>query len=377
MHGAWCLLLEWPGSLVDRISRDLAGSPARFSDGNGGATLTFLKLRNAGYIAQPLREIVGTLHESIDTAGAHGQELRRATMTSVEVAKYLRTGTREVVTLRRRGAFRTVGVARGSVLVPAFDRQEVEAIDRDMSRRLDLNRVNVRLGLPYYAVEQLCALGHIPLLKRPFFAARYVEPQTSRDAADRLEERLLFGRAGALDDARPLQVAMQMVGGRLKPWDAVVEAMLRGQLPYVVVEGREPLFRRIMVAKRDLLPFAFLPIARSGAAAPLMGTIDAGFDFDNRMTKRDAAEVLNLATRERTRLLAPYSTTPDPVVPVEAVLDLAARFVTNVEIAGRLGVPYQRVRLAAADIGIRRSSEAGYERSQEAAIVDAVLRRVP
>jgi hypothetical protein len=372
MHGAWRLLSCWPNAIRNRISQDIAAANRRFADGNQGATLRFLKLRDAEYLQQNLREVIRRLHESIDTAGPNGPRLRGETMTCVEVAKALSHGTAQVVALRRNSIFRTIGVARGPVLVPAFDRAEVMDVACDKRGRRDLDRANARLGLPYYAVEQLSALGRLPLLTHPFFKARYAEPQTTREALDHLCDRLIRDRTSRTPDDRPILTEMRMVGGRLKPWDAVIEAMLSGDLPYSLVDGTSPIFQRVHVRRENLLPYLQAQITRGEAITQLKTRIDTEFPFIDTMTKCDAAEVLNLAVKQATMLLSEYGTTPEPIVPIAEIEKMAKTYVTNTEIAVRLDMASQTVRGVARRLGIKRACEAGYERVHEAELVEAL-----
>lgn len=372
IHGAWELISGWPEAILGRIARDLEVA-SRGSDGTAGATRRFLKLRDYDFIAPELASLVGRLHRSIDTAGPLGADLKARTMTSLEVARYLRMGSQDVSALRRAGAFKTVGVARGSMLVPAFDREEVELIEREMHRRYDLNRVGAELGLPYYAVEQLCALNRLPLMPHPFFRARYSKPQITRKTARNLVQAITAAQQPYLEDAVSLVGLVRMVGGRLKPWDVIVEAMLDGGLNYTIEQGSTSLFQRIKVRREDIERYLELRIARVDQACPPDSGLNPHILFKEKMTKQDAAEVLNLSVREATNLLSGYPTRPDPTVPISDVLALAERYVTTVEIGTRLDVPYQRVLFAAKAVGIRRACDAGFERSLTAAIVDATI----
>lgn len=372
--GAWDLLASWPEAMNEHLNVSIATSARRHGDGNGGETLRFLKVRDFDHVPEQVRAIIHRFLDSIDTAGPNGAALRARTMTSSEAAKVIGLGTGIVVALRRDGGFRTVGVARGPYLVPAFDRAEVNQVRADMRRRWTLNRCNEKLGIPYYAVEQLAALGHLPLLQHPFFSKHYRQPQTSREAFEALCSRLVNGGCDHLDGAQPIHDLMHVVGARLKPWDAVIDAMLAGRLPYSVADGSEPLFQRINVMRDDILPLLQLQIARLPGSAPLAGSIDQSFAFIDAISKRDAAEVLNLAVRQSTELLKAYPTTPEPIIPLDHILRLSRQFVTSTEIAARLGVPHQTVRSGARTIGIGRLTEAGYERVSEPAIIVAAIK---
>lgn len=333
MHQAWQILTKWPHAMIDRFNRDLATSETRHSDGNGGRTVRFLKLRKQDHIPEPLRLVVQRFHDAVFISGPSGQRLRDATMPLKEVSKLLRLGTAQVVALRRSGALRTIGVIRERSMVPMLDRAEIQQIAREMRERRDLDSSNRLLGVPYYAAEQLCCLGRLPLLKHPFFEGRYTKPQTTSDAFHDLVTLLEGGSSQIIDASVPIIEGMKMVGGRLKPWDAVIEAMIAGNLPYSLTRGPGAVFARIRVRRHELLPHLAAPITRDGAITSLTARMTGVLQNSRVMTKLDAAEVLNLAARQGTKVLKGYPTTPKPVVPIQDVLSLADRFVTNTEIA--------------------------------------------
>lgn len=72
---------------------------------------------------------------------------------------------------------------------------------------------------------------------------------------------------------------MQMVGGRLKPWDAVIEAMLVGHLAYSFEDRFSPLFRNISVRHDDLLDHIAAPTTRGDVDTPLASRIDKCFRY--------------------------------------------------------------------------------------------------
>ncbi|WP_294315094.1 hypothetical protein [uncultured Sphingomonas sp.] len=85
--------------------------------------------------------------------------------------------------------------------------------------------------------------------------------------------------------------------------------------------------------------------------------METGLSFVDKISKRDAGEVLNLKVRQDTRLLIDYRESFD-----HDVIKKCLRAHTNTEIAARLGLTCQPVRLKAAALGSTRLSEAGYER---------------
>jgi hypothetical protein len=369
MHGAWQLLKGWPKSLADRISRDIPTTGRRHRDGNQGATIRFLNTRNADHIPQKLREFIAGFHESIDISGPQADRLMNMTITPVEANHALGLGVSRIIALRRQGVFRTIGLARGSAIVPFLEREGVMQVANNINERQDLNGCNERLGLPYYAVEQLCALGYLPLLEHRFFSAHYAKPQTTTTALDNLCNRLEAGRTRALANAISLKSAMHFVGGRLKPWDIVVDAMLRGELPYSLANGSKGLMERVIVRRADLLPHLVNPLTRDGKVTPLSHRIVQGFPFATVMSKRDAAEILNLDTKQGTAFLKSYPATGKAVVPVIDVEAFAQQYIASIELAARLNVSSPSVRSLTKALGIGQTSEAGYLRCDEAQLM--------
>jgi hypothetical protein len=368
MHEAWRILAGWPEAMKERISCAIATAERRYSDGNHGATLGFLALRNAEYLPPVLRDIIQRLHELIDTTGTYGADLLNQTMSCTEVSKALGLRSGKAVALRRDRILRTIGVARGNELLALFDRQEALDIAQAVQLRWELSRAKAILGLPYYAIEQLSALGRLPLLKHAFCMARFAGPLTTKAAFNRLTTQLETVRTHSLEDAKPIFVMMQMVGGRLKPWDAVIEAMLDRKLPYTLDKGEKPLFSRVRVRREDLLHHLHAPITRNGAATPLARRIDPEFHFLDRMAKCDAAEVLNLTPNQGANFLRDYPATGQPAMLISDVEMIAQQFFTRAEIATRLDIPHQRVPYAARALGIERCG-AGYSRSEEARLI--------
>lgn len=376
MHRAWQILKGWPHAMTDKFNRDLATSETRHSDGNGGRTVRFLKLRKQHHIPKPLRDVLQHLHDAVSLSGPHGERLRATTMPLKEVSRRIGLGTAQIVALRRGGAFRTIGVIRQRSLVPMFDRAEIEQLVRDIAQRRDLDRANRLLGLPYYAAEQLCALGRLPLLEHPFFEGRYSQLQTTSDAFRTLIS-LIESRSTAIDGPSiPIIDGMKMVGGRLKPWDAVIEAMIAEKLPFSLSDGPEAVFERVRVRRLDLIPHLAAPITRGDVMTSLTARMTLSRQNSSLMTKLDAAEVLNLGSNQGTKVLRAFPTTPKAVVPIDHVLSLAGKYVTNTEIAARLSTTTHVVRSVALGRRIRQACEAGYDRTRESELIGAVLERL-
>lgn len=376
MGQAWEAVKGWPHKVIEKMTSDIASSTSRHNDGNGGRSLAFLRLRAAGFVAEPVAAAIRDLHAMIDEDGPNGDRIKRETIGCTEVAHVTGISTSRVVALRRQGALRTIVVARGPLLAPVYDRGEIIDLDRDIRRRWDLRQGSLPLGLPYYALEQLCALGRLQRLHHPSFAVRYPEPQITEQAVLDFAAMIVAASSsiGSLGHTVPILSIVRMVGGRLKPWDAIIEAMLSGALPFEVRGSKGALFERIRVRRDDIRGLAALPITRPGTATALTIQMQPDFPFADHLTKRDAGEVLNLSVKQYTRHLRGYRTSSERVVPVEDVLRMAKDHVTNTEIAEQLAIAHQKVRFKAAELGVTRLSEAGYRRTlAERLLVPALM----
>lgn len=362
MGKAWQVLKGWPDAILDMIAQQLAVAPVHASDGNDGRTTDFLRLRSGAHVPVAVAGVIRKLHESIDEDGPNGERIRLQTMDCKEASRVIGIGTGKLVPLRRQGVLTSTTIARGPLIIAGFDRAEIENVAREIQGRCNLTAAGVALGLPYYGAEQLCALGHLTRLARPYFAARYPELQVTQGALQAFVKLISGKKTDGLGSTVPITSALRMVGGRLKPWDAIVTAMLSGDLPFEIAGGTQPLFGRIRVRKADLrIPAAEL-ITRPGAETPLTHLIDPDFAFADRLTKRDAGEVLNLTPKQFTPLLASYPSNPGRTVPIEDVLRIADQFISTTEIAERLDVTYKAVLGKVEELGIPRRSKAGFER---------------
>lgn len=137
---------------------------------------------------------------------------------------------------------------------------------------------------------------------------------------------------------------MKAVGGRHKPWGPVFRALVDEtlpagkRLPYVLVPGKEPLSRRILVpadSVHRVRAMHFDP--RDHAFRQIV--------YSDTMSKIDAGETLKLGFSQSIPLLAANRTktgTRERLVPVAYVLDLAMKHISSSELAARRGVTNQR-----------------------------------
>lgn len=374
MASAWRTLTAWPSAFREVIGRDLATSVTRHSDGNRGETLRFLRLRHRRHLPKEMRDVITRLHASIDLSGPDGVYLRSSTMTCKEVAKLLGDGTVPIVVHRRNRIFRTIGLANGDRMAPVFDRAEIHDVARDYRRRRHPGQAQSQLGLPGYAVDQLFTLGRLAVLTHPYFAARFSVPQLTTETLEELIDGLASQASPDVTSGVPLIEAMKMVGGRLKPWGAIIEAMLSGSLRFLLDHRDGSVFPRVRVVREELAMHVAATIVPGDVGTNTPGHIERTQLIRTMLSKTDAAEVLNLSIPQSSTLLARFPTSSMPSVPVVEVVALARTFVTNAEIAARLGCTTQTVVKVARNLDVQHHHHAGYDRKHEAEIVRAVAR---
>lgn len=167
-----------------------------------------------------------------------------------------------------------------------YDADQIDGLEATFRGNISLNACSNRSGLPVYAIEQLCFAGLLEWEDHPAVQLTRTWTCIRRHSADSLEGSL--ARA-ALREAPPggtisLSRASARIGGREKPWAAILAALIERRLPCWRTGGRlGPTTLRVF--PRDLQPFEMLV---DEAAAP------PGFERADSLSQLDLAELLNL-----------------------------------------------------------------------------------
>lgn len=351
---AWRFAMAWPDSMTDLVAEGVSTSEARGGDGNGGATRRFLQLPGSRYVTPHVSRVIRQFVANIDLTGPHGDELRRKTIGVKEAARITSISDGDISKIRRKRGLQTHAIMRAGTLVPYFDRSEVLAVDRMIKKRWDLKRATTPLGIPLYGVEQIVAMGDLDLLEHPLFALHYPCLQTTEAEVLALSERIRGNSGSRPANAVPIVTAIRRFACGLKPWGYVVRAMLAGCVRYHVdSDAAGPLMSSIVVEEASIAPFASQSF--SGGKRVVA--------FSTSMTRRDAAEVLNIGPREATALFASVPPSTSRMVDVSRVEELARAFITPGEIALRSGRSVRWAMAAARREGIAKGSPAGFPRN--------------
>lgn len=365
---AWDLAAGWPDSFIRHASARIAGAGKRYQDGNGGATVRFLRLANDDYVPEDVAALIGGLRASLDLDDAAGAAHAAATLDCMSASYLLGRGTPVVAMRRREGILRAIFAHRGGMPIAMLDRAEIEGIRADMADRSTLEAVSWRLGIPNYGVEQLIALRALDTLDHPWFLVRYDGPQVRTSSIDRFEATLTSGRAGSATDGMvPLRAALHAVGGRLKPWGTVLVALRDGE-PSAVAPGGARLADRLLVGADR---------ARWIAALPSRAEQDPHVEGSGIISKKDAGDVLNLAPRQLQAAFPRDPATGRPnkaSLPLKRVLDLARRHATHGELAMRSDLSVKRVTALMRRLGHAVAGPLGFPREvAEAAMPELVV----
>ncbi len=338
---AWDVMKAWPSGF-ERLAGDRLGRrEGRFGDGNDGATLDFLKLPERATLPTDVSLTIEDVRDRLRSNANQGIHIRSA-------AAHVGAAVKAISAARRRGEIATIFHLQANRPLPLLDRGSLEAMWGDP--RVRYVQAANSLGITYRGVEELVVLGRLePAANRPLGSS---QAAVTAPSLDLLVALLRNGSGSVLKHPMPLRDAMRFAGARLKPWGLVIDAMLAGRVDYVLRDG-EGALADLMEVDAD----AAIPIAREGS-------VESDRSFFAMMSKRDAVETLNLHPQRNHPILAtwPSDHSAAQTVPVAEVLAIARRHVSASEIALRLSLPSNSVRRACREKGIRRLSDAGYDR---------------
>lgn len=209
-----------------------------------------------------------------------------------------------------------------------FDVAAIEELRDAKAASIPLDSVAERLGISYHGVEQLAVIGLLRLEEHPALAATYRLPRVLRSSLEGLVEQLIRrSRAELSGPLIPLHIAIKCLQGE-KPWAAILQAMLDGNLPFALDPDVVRVARGVSVPPQsvDLLrSFSF----RRGDYPD--------FPFATDMSRRDAEEALNLVPSTLLRALEQElgSARSRGRLKVGDVAAIAARVISAAEISAR------------------------------------------
>lgn len=331
---AWKIAVDWPHGALAHIGGLVSRRATRHSDGNRGETMRFLDMGRLLGLRPEVHDLAEALRSELDLKGPYGATLERATRTSSEAVQILSIGSQHVARFRRSGALATIPVLVHGTLQPRLAAADLELVADGIGRRIGVDTLRSRFGMSHHGVEQLEALGIIRPLHHPCFEARYTARQMDMGSVTELETALAYAAASGDPDrcTLPLVDAMKAVGGRMKPWGPVLDAIRVLRIPARLVDGDGPLSSRLLVDPRALAVIT---------AATFVAPARWDRPTETLVTKVDATETLNICPKQATVLLARFPTVGGShvkSVPVDQLLDIARRQISSIELGARRGI---------------------------------------
>lgn len=297
----------------------------------------------------------GLLGADTTTWRAHRSSQSKSVQTvGIFPATYLAKSNREVVLWAYHSNLLTQhNRMHGSRMLPAFDPEEITKFGQVWRDRIDTQTLAHEFDMPHYGVEQLVAIG---LLRADAPAMPgtgcYFSPESVKSFLEVIEAAAVDlkdlghsagisvpkasdaegGKAPTRGASIVLADAMGRITGRPKPIGPVIKLLLDKTIPFAIQHG-DHLSGSIVIPFEHLDTVTSLNFCRSNFS---------GFDFANRMTRRDALDMLNIRGRRSALLDGLETNGVNPkTYSVEDVEKLAKNFVTLSEIAMRLNMTVQ------------------------------------
>jgi hypothetical protein len=354
---AWTLLREWPHGPQAYFVERIITSTKRHDDGNDGRNARFLKLPVYGQVTPPVAEVISDLRASIDLSGPRREELLQLTSDIREASKILGTGAQPLTAIRRKGGLNTVFLMNKDHATVRFDSSEIKSIGRVLKDRYGPEKIAWKYGLPVYAIEQCMAMKIITTFADRFCLLRYGSRQTTRQAVSQFVQRLASAATVAKFDAPvTLSYASRAIGGRLKPWGPIFDALLSGAVPFSVADGPQRLAHRIVIDGSALRRFEGVEFDITAYPDATCRTI---------IRRHEATEILNLDPDDIAALAAQLPAYGGDLkdMSLDDVLDVAKKHISSRELGARLALPRGQVRVAQ-KAGIPWLGPAGWCRHQ-------------
>ncbi len=254
----------------------------------------------------------------------------------------------------------TRGTARthGSFLL-----SEVEAIAEGVKDSIEATQIVDETGITLHGVEQLICEGQLARADSRAVLALFDNLRVTRTSYEALLGRIreVSNDDGGSADRLTLRLAVQRIGGREKPWAAIVAALVDGRLPFYIGGAPGRLIDRIWVTPGTAIDGVLAAVFKREDHEP-------DFKFATLMRQRDAIELLNIDPsryQDIAKLLPPEVHGPHKTLIVSEVLKIADRIIDGREAKHRWGTRLDRRRMIEEGIGWARADiEADFEKTR-------------
>ena len=340
---ATALLRSWPNGFRSWVAAQLvslSGSPSALE----ALRAKIKRLADGRREPEDLVRAVTTAMPDLHRHAAHAFASDRRYYLYIPVRRMLGLSADGMAALKKCFGIKFLKLNTGKKEQGQFDVEQIDGLVPVFRDSICTSACAEAFRLPHYAIEQLCAAGLIEWEDHPVLLATAPAPKVRGASVRRLTEELAEKAQDANSDTDrtpadcvTLAVASRRIGGRLKPWASIIDALRTGRIDFWM-EGDKPTITSIYIRAGEMARFD----AIVDEAAPV------GLAASTVVSQRDAAEILNLAPKNMLALcdtlhLRFVRKGPALVAPLADVLATAAKFIWNVEIAWHLGAHHKRV----------------------------------
>ncbi len=166
-----------------------------------------------------------------------------------------------------------------------FDAEFIDLLEPHFRNTMSFSSCAWQFQLPIYAIDQLCAPDLLEWEDHPIVLATRPRRHVREASVAELCRKL---KASAELDLPPqravsLATASKRIGGRLKPWSCMIDALRMRQLPFWLA-GPEPTSKSIVILPEDLKRFDQVE-----AQLPTVG-----LEHAETLSQLDAGQILNI-----------------------------------------------------------------------------------
>jgi hypothetical protein len=357
------LLRSWPTSVqswVEQRSEELRGDPEEF----WRLRSRLQRLTQRGTEPDDVVKIVEEALPDLRRHAVHAFSSSHRYYLYKDVQKLLGLDAPQIDALRERPEITYRRTTRSSHRKGQFDADQIDHLASIFRWSVPFNSCTGTFKLPLYAIEQCCRPGVLVREDHPAYFELKSQTSVRPDSLEALVAGLACKRSRQPLPSRAvsLSVASKRIGGRLKPWGSIIQALLDGAIEFWLADER-PTTKSIFVRAGDFAVFDKVVDTPS----------DYGIETSPIVSQADVAEILNIKSGLLPHLSAiigvPFIPDGRALVAQRlAVLAAAGGIAWDTEISWHLGVSFREVEDILSARDIEKRAGGGWRRRQ---LIDA------
>jgi len=290
------LIQNWPDTARAAIQSKIASAPGK-GDGLAAFMVKARKLAVAHRVRPDQAQLVQDAFPELFRRVAYAFEAGDKSMNVSELIKRTNLRSSKIELIRKAKALPRKVFREGPRVGMVLDRAKaLEFVQRNEDAR-PASRLERALDLPRYGLEQLVCLGLVTAEAHPALKVIYPDLLITSQSMSNFIVRLKAKRSEKPMPRGTVTIykATRAIGGELKPWGYIYQAMLQGEIEFWIDEEKtdlagsgRPLNRSIKVMTSQILQFREVQFGRN---------LFPEFPFATKVSQRDALEILNLNSK--------------------------------------------------------------------------------